>query len=315
MRKRAHRARRLPAVLTAAGMILIVVAVGVAQGPGGTPGPAAHAAEEPLVEIHAAHGASYVPALQGKRPLFILALGSDARPGEAVARLRADSIHILGINLRQRRASILGFPRDSYVPIPGHGSSKINDAMTLGGPELMVRTVERLTGIRMDFWLLTSFRGLRHMVDSVGGITVNVPYAMHDSFSGANFRAGRQRMTGSKALAFARNRHDTPNGDFSRSFNQGRLLVSALAELRKDFEKSPTVLFRWIVALWRNIQTDLPAKTLFDLALTATQVKPSSVRNVVAPGSTGSAGGASVVFISGSARGIYADMRRDGVIG
>jgi polyisoprenyl-teichoic acid--peptidoglycan teichoic acid transferase len=315
MRGAAHRARRLPAALAAAGIVLALVAVGLAVGPQGGRGPAAHAAEQPLVEIHAAHGTSFVPALEGKRPLFILALGSDARPGENVSRLRADSIHILGINLRQRRATILGFPRDSYVPIPGHGSSKINDAMTLGGPELMVRTVEQLTGIRMDFWLLTSFRGMSQMVNGVGGITVRVPYPMHDPYSGANFKAGRQRLGGSKALAFARNRHDTPNGDFSRSLNQGLLMTSALGELRKDFDKSPTVLFRWIAILWRNVDTDLPAPTLFDLALTATQVKPGSVRNVVVPGTTGSAGAASVVFISGSARSLYADMRGDGVIG
>jgi polyisoprenyl-teichoic acid--peptidoglycan teichoic acid transferase len=315
MRKHARPFRRVPAALAAAGVALALVAVVVAVGPQGRPGLAAHAAEPPLVEIHAAHGASYVPALEGKRPLFILVLGSDARQGEQVARLRADSIHIVGINLRQRKASILGFPRDSYVPIPGHGSSKINNAMTFGGPQLMVSTVERLTGIRMDFWLLTSFKGLRQMVDAVGGVTVKVPYPMHDPYSGANFRAGPQRMGGAKALAFARNRHDTPNGDFSRSLNQGVLMLSALTELRKDFGKSPTVLFRWIAALWRGVQSDLPAKTLFDLALTATQVRPSSVKNVVVPGSTGTAGGASVVFISGSARQLYNDIRRDGVIG
>jgi LCP family protein required for cell wall assembly len=296
-------------------LAIVAVAVAVAVGPLGPPGSTAQAAEEPLVEIHAAHGTSFVPTLDGKRPVFILVLGSDARPGENPARLRADSIHILGVNLRQGRASILGFPRDSYVSIPGYGSSKINDAMTLGGPQLMVRTVEQLTGIRMDFWLLASFNGLVRMVDEVGGITVRVPYAMRDSYSGANFRAGRQRLNGAKALALSRNRHDTPDGDFSRSKNQGLLMVSALAELRKEFRKSPPVLFRWIGALWRGVRTDLPVTRLFDLGLTATQVNPSKVNNVVVPGSSGFAGGASVVFISGSARSVYADMRRDGVIG
>lgn len=315
MTKHVSQRRRLPALLAATGVALILVAAVTSIGPRGTPGPAAQAGEQALVEIHAAHGTSFVPALKGKRPLFILALGSDARPGERVDRLRADSIHILGINLRQRKASILGFPRDSYVPIPGHGSAKINDAMTLGGPPLMVKTVEQLTGIRMDFWLLTSFRGLDRMVDAVGGITVKVPYSMHDPYSGANFRAGRQRLSGEEALAFARNRYDTPNGDFSRSLNQGKLLISALAELQKDFDKNPAVLFHWIGALWRNVQSDLPDKTLLNLALTATQVNPSRVRNVVAPGGSGFAGGASVVYISGSAQHLYRDMGRDGVIG
>jgi LCP family protein required for cell wall assembly len=307
---------RFVAVVTAVVVIVAAAAISIVvrAGDGAS---TAHAQEvaSPAVEIHAAHGSSYVPALEGKRPLFILALGSDARPGEPVAGERSDSIHIIGIDLRTRSATILGFPRDSWVNIPGHGTSKINNATAFGGPQLMVRTLEALTGIRIDFWLLTSFGDFIDMVNSVGGVTVNVPYAMHDSYSGANFPAGRQRLTGGEALALARNRHDTPKGDFSRSANQGLLMKSGLAELRKDFERRPALLFSWIAAVWRNIQTDLPASTLIDLALTATQVSPSKVKNVVVPGTNGFAGSAAVVYISPSARSIYADMRADGVVG
>src|SRR5207245_6178256 len=113
-------------------------------------GPAEASGAVAAVEIHAAHGASFVPALEGKRPLFILVLGSDARPGEQVDRLRSDSIHIIGVNLATHRATILGFPRDSWVPIPGHGTTKINEAMVFGGPPLLIRTLENLTGIHID---------------------------------------------------------------------------------------------------------------------------------------------------------------------
>jgi LCP family protein required for cell wall assembly len=286
----------------------------LAFGRGGTPAPAQTIQPTP-VEIHAAHGTSYVPALDGKRPLFILALGSDARPGQSVTGERADSIHLVGIDLKHQAATLLGFPRDSWVRIPGHGTSKINDAMTFGGPSLMVKTIEQLTGIRVDFWLLTSFDGLRNMVDAIGGVTVDIPYAMHDSYSGANFSKGRHHLSGGQALALSRNRHDTPRGDFSRSANQGLLLKSALAELRKDFRRRPIELFSWLTTLWRNVHSDLSARTLIDLALTATQVSPSRVRNLVVPGTTGTAGGASVVFISSSASSIYRDMRGDGVVG
>src|SRR5207253_1282600 len=189
------------------------------------------------IQLFAAHGeASLVPALAGDRPLFILALVSDARPGQNPLRERSDSIHLIGVNLRTHQATILGFPRDSWVSIPGHGTTKINAAMTMGGPDLTVRTLEALTGIHIDFWMLTSFGGLTRMVDWIGGIDVNVPYSMHDSYSGANFKAGRIHMRGWQALAFARNRHDTPNGDFSRSENQGRLFLAALAQLGKTFK-------------------------------------------------------------------------------
>jgi LCP family protein required for cell wall assembly len=276
----------------------------------------AAAAPWATVEIHSAHGASFVPALRGHRALFILALGSDARPGQRIDRERADSIHIIGIDKSRTHASILGFPRDSWVAIPGHGHGKINSAMVDGGPDLMVRTIESITGIRIDFWILTSFQGLRHMVDWIGGLTVNIPYPMHDRYSGANFKkAGPMHLRGWQALAFARNRHDTPRGDFSRSQNQGRLFMAALAQLGKQFKEDPSVLFTWISAGWRNIRTDLPAPTVLDLAITATQVNPKNVNNVVVPGTTGFQGSASVVYISGSARSIYADMRRDGVVG
>jgi polyisoprenyl-teichoic acid--peptidoglycan teichoic acid transferase len=267
------------------------------------------------IEIHSAHGASYVPALQGKRPLFILALGSDARPGERITGQRSDSIHLIGVDLRRHRATILGFPRDSWVHIPGHGTTKINTAMTLGGPSLTVRTVESITGIRIDFWMLTSFGGLVRMVNGIGGLKVYVPRPMHDRFSGANFRRGVHRFNGRKALAFARDRHDVPGGDFGRSRNQGRLLMAALSQLHRVFEDDPGKIFGWIAVGWRNIRTDLSVNTLLDLALTAASIPLKKVKNLVVPATNGQVGSASVVFISSSAKRIYADMRRDGVVG
>jgi polyisoprenyl-teichoic acid--peptidoglycan teichoic acid transferase len=269
-----------------------------------------------VVMIHSAHGASFVPAVKGHKPLFILALGSDARPGQRIDRQRSDSIHIIGVDASRTHATVLGFPRDSWVHIPGFGTSKINSAMVDGGPALMVRTIERITGIHIEFWMLTSFGGLTRMVDWIGGLDVNIPYPMHDSYSGANFKhAGPMHLRGWQALAFARNRHDTPQGDFSRSGNQGRLFLAALAQLGKKFRTDPSVLFQWISAGWRNIQTDLPASTLLDLGVTATQLQPSNVNNLVVPGSTGNVGGASVVFIGAGASSIYKDMRKDGVAG
>ena len=111
--------------------------------------------------------------------------------------------------------------------------------MTMGGPDLTVRTLEALTGIHIDFWMLTSFGGLTRMVDWIGGIDVNVPYSMHDSYSGANFKAGRIHMRGWQALAFARNRHDTPNGDLTRTADQGILFKAALSRLHTQFANDP----------------------------------------------------------------------------
>jgi LCP family protein required for cell wall assembly len=214
-------------------VLVLVVVLSVAFGLQGRGGRRSAFAQQQAIELHAAHDASYVPVAAGDGPLFVLALGSDARPGQSILRQRADSIHIIGIDRRRDRATILGFPRDSWVSIPGHGRGKINSAMSLGGPDLMIRTVESLTGIRIDYWMLTSFEGLSRMVDAVGGLVVDVPYPMNDAASHAKLSKGVHRLKGWQALAFARNRKDTPHGDFSRSLNQGRLFLAALAQLRE----------------------------------------------------------------------------------
>ncbi|HXF56294.1 MAG TPA: LCP family protein [Actinomycetota bacterium] len=269
----------------------------------------------PLLAVGTTHRDSYLPVLDRRRPLFVLVLGSDARPGEPVARLRADSIHLIGVDVRHRRATVLGFPRDAWVEVPGYGRTKINNGMVLGGPELMVRTVERLTGIRIDFWVLTSFQGLVRMVDAVGPLEVEVDRPMFDRFSGTNFSPGRHRLSGREALAFARDRHSPQGGDLGRSLNQGKLMIAALRKLRADFRRHPALLFSWLAAGWRNVQTDLPPATLLELALTAASIPPARVSNLVVPATVGTAGAASVVFLSPGAASIYRDLRADGVVG
>src|ERR687891_384901 len=121
-------------------------------------------AQTATVEIRRAQRAGYLPRPSADRLIVVLAIGSDARPGERVDRLRADSIHLIAVNPRQRAGTILGFPRDSLVSIPGRGTARINEAMVLGGPPLLARTVENITGIRIDYWMVASFTGFARMV-------------------------------------------------------------------------------------------------------------------------------------------------------
>ena len=270
-------------------------------------------AQTPAVEIHATQDAAFLPSERNK-PIFILAIGSDARPDEAVDERLADSLHIVAVNPKMGAGSILGFPRDSYVSIPGVGERKINDSLFYGGPEKVVETIEQLTGVTIDYYLLTGFDGFKKLVTGVGGIRIDVPYPMNDSYSGANFDEGSVTVDGPEALAFARNRHDTPQGDFSRSENQGSIMVAALKELRKTFVKDPSVIFEWIAVGTAYLQTDLTFDQVFDLMLTALQVPPAKMTNAVVPGGTATIGGASVVILSDSADQIYADLADDGVL-
>lgn len=278
--------------------------------------PRARAQTPSPVQIGHAGEASFLPGFDGNRPIFILAIGSDARPGvcEPVERCLADSLHLIGINPRKGAASILGFPRDSYVPIPGVGTRKINDSLFYGGPELVAQTVEDLVGVDIDYYLLTSFFGVRHMVNAVGGIEVEIPYPMSDAASGASFAAGPAMLDGKQALAFARNRKDTPNGDFSRSENQGRLIVAALEQLRKEVRQDPLSLLRWLVAGMTHIQMDLSAGEVFQLALSALTIEPNRVTNRVTPGGISMVGGASVVTLGSEAEAVFADIRDDGLL-
>lgn len=290
---------------------LIAWVLGTALGTS-TDGSAARAA--PFLQLEQAR-AGYVPVLDGSTPIFILVLGSDARPGEEIHRQRADSIHVIAINPDEHRGTIVGFPRDSWVEIPGYGTDKINAAMVAGGPELVVRTVEGLLGVRMDYWALTWFEGFSAMVDDIGGLTVDVPFDVRDPYARADLSAGLQTLDGREALAFARARYALPTGDFGRSENHGLLLVSALAQFRKEFAKDPSRLLDWVGAGMRNVRTDVPLDQLLRLAFTASTLNPRKVTNIVLPGATGMAGGTSVVNLDGTAlRAIASDLADDGLL-
>jgi polyisoprenyl-teichoic acid--peptidoglycan teichoic acid transferase len=265
----------------------------------------------PVMQIGAAH-AEYGPTITGNDPIFILILGSDSRPGTALEDGLCDSIHILGINPKTDRATLVGIPRDSYVPIEGGGTNRINVALSQGGPEGMVATVENLTGITFDYYLLTGFIGMTQIFDALGGLRIDIPYSF-EGFEGAAFTEGRSTLTGAEALEYSRTRKSLSHGDFDRSMNQGRVLLAAFAQFRGEFRKDPAALFRWIAVGMRNVSTDLPLDELFTLAFTSWKIKPARLTNLVAVGSIGTAGGASIVNLP-SPHPVFQDIAADGFI-
>ena len=298
------------------GLSAALVAAWVAGSTLGAATPPAPAEATPIFQIEQAH-AEHIPVLDGSEPIFVLLIGSDARlpDGEDPATTRADSIHILAINPAKAKATIVGFPRDSFVPVPGSGSTKINAAMSIGGPELVVETVEQVTGLTMDYWALTWFEGFKSMIRDVGGLPMDVPFDVFDTLAGAEITAGEQVLSGPDALAFARARHSLPSGDFGRSENQGRLMVAAIAQFRKEFSKDPSRLLTWIGAGLRNAQTDVPIDELMTLAFTATTINPKRVVNVVLPGSIGMSGTTSIVSLNQTVLdAVSGDLENDGLL-
>jgi LCP family protein required for cell wall assembly len=259
--------------------------------------------------------ASFAPPPPGRGPLFVLVIGSDARPGQSVTATRGDSLHIVSVNPGLRRGAIVGIPRDSYVSIPGHGTNKINASLFYGGPDLVVRTVEQLTHVHIDGYLLTGFDGFHRLMDGIGGVDIRVPYPMNDANSGAHFQRGRTHLNGREALSFSRDRHDVPGGDLGRSMDQGRVLLATLSKLRQQLAADPARLIPWLVGAMRFIRTDLSVSQMTELLLAASTFDPDRIRNVVAYGSGSTAGTQSIVRLGSKAFAIFRDVARDGVIG
>lgn len=237
--------------------------------------------------------------------IFVLILGSDARSGNP-RHSRTDGVHLAGINTKTMKGGILNFPRDSWVNIPGSGSARINEALNRGGPDLAVRTMESLTGIQIDYWLLTAFEGFQKAIKDVGGkIPLPLKRGMYDSGSGARLRPGTKTLSAAESLAFVRSRKSLPGGDVDRTANHGRFLIALLRKLRGDIERRPDRMFDWMQAARKWTALDISPHELFQLGVLTSQVKSQDVGNVTVPVRIGSVGSASVVFIQPGAQAIY----------
>ena len=247
-----------------------------------------------------------------KGKIFVLAIGNDARSGNPDRSL-ADAIHILGVNTRTMKGGILNFPRDSWVNIPGQGSAKINEALFRGGPELLAKTLEAETGIRLDYWVMVGFDGFQGIVQDLRGVEMNIPIAHNDTgASGSVLKAGMQKLQGHEALAYARARKSFSGGDIARTTHQGDMLLALQRKLSDQTSENPAALFRWIAATKKHARFDIRADEMFRLGILATQLESKDIDNVTIPVSLGSVGAASVVFISPNARSIYERFRANG---
>ncbi|MGV3149211.1 LCP family protein [Rothia sp. 11273D007AR] len=165
----------------------------------------------------------------------ILLLGSDQRSGveaQYVTGARADTIMVLHIPEDGSAAYLISVMRDTWVNIPGYGSHKVNAGLNYGGVDLQVATIEQLLGIQMDHVAEIDFQGFKALVDTLGGVTVNVPL----SFSTGNntFNTGPQTLNGSQALEFVRERYSFSDGDYQRVRNQRAFLRGVYNELKAD---------------------------------------------------------------------------------
>lgn len=260
--------------------------------------------------IHKLETSTFTPQNRTE-PFFVLLVGNDARPG--LDGIRGDGLHVLAVNPGARSAVILNIPRDTYVPIPGLGSAKINDAYKQAGFAKQVETVSAFTGITFSFVVETNFDGFVALVNDMGGLNVEVPYRMFDKNSGADFQQGRVHMMGEGALSFARNRN-IPNGDISRTHNQGLLLLGAL-ERAREVGTSPVAKVRLLGLMARYTRYEgVGFRDLYSLLDLGISLDPANVRNITMPSTVGKVGPADVVFAAGGYQELLADLRDDAIL-
>jgi len=220
------RPRRILAIL--AGLVVLIVVAGVVV---------FFSVSSKLTKIDA-----LVPTSLTSAGTNWLITGSDSRAGlntkeenqlalgHDISGQRSDTIMLLHLPANGTQPTLVSLPRDSYVPIPGHGYNKLNAAYDFGGPRLLVQTVQNVTGLPINHYMGIGFGGLVTVVNDVGGVQMCLKAPMKDPKAGLNLKAGCQTLNGDQALGFVRTRAFA-EGDLQREQDQRVLLKGILSKM------------------------------------------------------------------------------------
>lgn len=214
----------------------------------------------------------------------ILLLGSDTRNIKKVSR--TDTIIIASINTNDGRIKLISIMRDTIVPIPGHGDQKINSASYYGGPELTMKVVNENFKLNISKYVLVNFSGFREIVDTLGGIQLDVTKQEMDQVNGSLKEQGRllklskekwlageydlkkygadTQLDGLQALAYARIRHI--DSDYQRTERQRKVIDAAIQKFRGSV--SITQLMQLATSVWDYVQTNVDTFSAVGLAQT-----------------------------------------------
>jgi len=222
----------------------------------------------------------------------ILLLGIDKRPDEQYAR--TDTMILVTIDPATGKAGMLSIPRDLWVTIPGYGENRINTAHYLGdkngypggGPALAMKTVQYNLGVPVHFYVRVDFDGFRRIIDTLGGIDIDVPQTINDpTYPDENYgydpfyiEAGPHHMDGDTALKYARTRA-TSGADFDRARRQQAVLF-AIREKALAIGVVPKIPELWST-MAGTVQTDLQLVDILELAKLADKITSDDIQSAV----------------------------------
>lgn len=198
-------------------------------------------------------------SLKKQTPISILLMGVDERKGD---RGRADSLIVITVNPNKQSLEMVSIPRDTRTEIIGKGTKdKINHSYAYGGVEMAVSTVEHFLDIPIDYYIKVNMESFRDIVDAVGGVTVNNPFAF--TYEGVTFPKGEINLNGEKALKYSRMRYDDPRGDFGRQDRQ-KQIIEAIIDKGASFS-SLTNYNDILEAIGKNLKTNLTLEQMKEI--------------------------------------------------
>lgn len=209
----------------------------------------------------------------------ILLLGIDARKGETMAR--SDTIMLARIDKKEKKVAVVSIPRDTKIPVPGSAIPKINHACAIGGPELSSQVVGKLMGIKVDYYILTNFDGFKDIINTLGGVTIDVDSRKYKPSEGIDLRPGLQRLNGKQALAYVRYR-DYGTGDIARTEHQQQFIKALADEMFQT--KTIFKLPKLVPQLAKNIETNLTISEMVSMANMARNFNPENLHAQTLPG-------------------------------
>ncbi len=217
---------------------------------------------------------------ESNKPINVLLLGGDSRMVAKSDVPRSDSMLVASIHPITKKAYLFSILRDTYVAIPGHGEDRINYALTLGGPELAMKSVSDLLGIPIPFYVYTDFQGFIALIDALGGIEIDVEKNMRyadsadDHLFDIQLKKGMQHLDGKMALQYVRFRHDAMS-DFSRSDRQRKFLTALISKLQSgwSFIRLPKMLH----AVYPFVETNISVSEMLKFAPLAMDVRVNEV--------------------------------------